>query len=430
MKLQVLKAGSSELLLKINRTAAPASSVNSNFELVSEILKEIKQIGLPAIQKFRQKYDHVETELESISSADLQTSANKVDPKTQIAINNSIQNVRNYHAAQKYEAKPVETQKGVVCWREALPIESVGLYVPGGTAPLFSSLIMLAVPALLAGSKRIVVCTPPDQDLGINPELAYISQQLGLKDIYLIGGAQAIGLMAYGCEGFARVSKIFGPGNSFVTCAKQIVSSEGVAIDMPAGPSEVLVLADSSARADFVALDLLSQCEHGPDSQAVLISNSSVFIEKVQNELMRFLQQLPRQMQLKASLQNSFAVIVENLEEGIALSNQYAPEHLILACENSEQIATKVCNAGSVFIGHYSAEVFGDYATGPNHTLPTAGFACAYSGVSLDSFTKFVSFQKISREGADNLAETVVQMARREGLEAHALAANIRLKDL
>src|SRR5215216_3823260 len=318
---------------------------------------------------------------------------------------------------------------GISCWRKSVGIEKVGLYIPGGTAPLFSTVLMLAVPAQIAGCKEIILCTPANKQGEINPAILFAAKECSVTKIFKIGGAQAIAAMAFGTETIPAVYKIFGPGNQYVTAAKQLVQMQGVAIDMPAGPSEVCVLADESSDASFVASDLLSQAEHGPDSQVLLVSTKLSVVNKVQEEIKRQLEQLPRKEVAQKALQNSKAVVVENMDEAIDLVNEYAAEHLILCCKNADALADKIINAGSVFIGDYSPESVGDYASGTNHTLPTNGFARAYSGVSVDSFVKKITYQKLTKEGLENISRTVIEMAEGEGLQAHAEAVKLRLKN-
>ncbi len=324
-------------------------------------------------------------------------------------------------------ADPIETMPGVRCWRKNVAIEKVGLYIPGGTAPLFSTILMLGIPAKLAGCKEIIVCTPPDEQGKIPDVVLFAAKAVGITNVFRVGGVQAIGAMAYGTSSIPKVSKIFGPGNQYVTCAKLLVQRDGVAIDMPAGPSEVAVLADESAQASFVAADLLSQAEHGADSQVLLVSNSEKLLEQVQSEVQQQTAALPRKDIVQRALDNSKMILVQDLSEAIELLNEYAPEHLILSCENAGEIAGQVINAGSVFIGHYSPESAGDYASGTNHTLPTNGYARMYSGVSVDSFVKKITFQELSAAGLKNISNTVIMMAEAEGLQAHANAIRVRM---
>jgi len=318
---------------------------------------------------------------------------------------------------------------GITCWRKSVPIEKVGLYIPGGTAPLFSTLLMLAVPATIAGCKEIIVCTPPQRDGNVHPAILYAARQTGVRKIFKIGGAQAIAAMAFGTETIPKVYKIFGPGNQYITCAKMLVAAEGVAIDMPAGPSEVAILADETCDPEYVAADLLAQAEHGKDSQVILVSTDQTVIDETKHSLQRQLSQLPRREIVEAALTNSKAILLQTLFDALELINEYAPEHLIIACRDAEAMAENVRSAGSVFLGNYSPESVGDYASGTNHTLPTNGFAAAYSGVSLDSFFKKITFQQITKEGLRGIAETVQVMAEAEGLQAHANAVSIRLKN-
>ncbi len=430
MSFKVYKECDSEVIKRLERSAQALISP-SETQAVHQILNDIKKNGKNAINRYRVQFDRINSDFKSLDETQISEAAAQCLPEIQQAIKFSIQNVRKYHASHsgKGEEK-VQIIDGLECWRKMLPIHAVGLYVPGGSAPLFSSLIMLAVPARLAGCRRIVVCTPPDLKGALNPEIAFIAKELGLTEIYLIGGAQAVAFMAYGCEGIEKTDKIFGPGNRFVTLAKQIVSSEGIAIDMPAGPSEVLVIADKHAKPEFVASDLLSQCEHGPDSQAILLSDHISLINEVEKQIEKLIAKLPRASVIRKSLENSFAVHVKDMQQASELSNIYAPEHLILAVEKAEELCKQVKNAGSVFLGNYSAEVFGDYVSGPNHTLPTAGFAKTLGGINLESFCKFISFQHVSKEAANMLAKTTSLLAKAEGLDAHALAAELRMEVL
>ena len=344
------------------------------------------------------------------------------------AIQEAKLNIETFHASQKEAIKKIETMPGVICWRQAVGIEKVGLYIPGGSAPLFSTVLMLAVPAQIAGCKEIVLCTPPSKDGSINPAILYTAALCGIKNIFKAGGVQAIAAMAYGTESISRVFKLFGPGNQYVTLAKQIIQQQGVAIDMPAGPSELLVIADETAIPEYVAADLLSQAEHGPDSQVVLLTTNEAVAEKIIHAINNQLKELPRKEITELALQNSKAIIVKDMEEAITLSNLYAPEHLILAGSNAEDITDKIISAGSVFIGNYSPESAGDYASGTNHTLPTNGYAAMYSGVSIDSFVKKITYQQLTKEGLENISNTVMAMAAAEGLAAHKNAVAIRLK--
>jgi histidinol dehydrogenase len=365
-----------------------------------------------------------------VSEAEIQEALLMVDEKLKTAIAIAKNNITQFHQSQKEEIKQIETTSGVICWRKSVPIQKVGLYIPGGTAPLFSTLLMLGIPAVLAGCKEIIVCTPCGKNGKVNPVILYVANLIGLKNIYKTGGVQAIAAMAYGTKTVPQVYKIFGPGNQYVTCAKQLINIEGIAIDMPAGPSEVAVYANESCTPSFVAADLLSQAEHGTDSQVLLVAASPSIIEKVNAEIENQLAALPRKEIAKIAMANSNYVVMENATDAFDLLNEYAAEHLIIAADNAADLAEKVINAGSVFLGHYSPESVGDYASGTNHTLPTNGYARAYSGVSLDSFVKKITFQQLSKEGLKNIGNAVEQMAAAEGLDAHKNAVTVRLKNL
>lgn len=403
---------------------------NSEIEpIVAEILSEVKSKGDAALRSYTQKFDKWDAQTLKAPEAVFDEAEKLLDKNLIEAIQLAAKNIEKFHRLQTEDFAKVETMPGVSCWRKSLPIEKVGLYVPGGTAPLFSSVLMLAIPARLAGCKEIVLCTPAPQGK-IHPAMLYAAQLAGVTQVFKVGGAQAIAAMAFGTESIPAVYKIAGPGNQFVTKAKQMVTQSGVAIDMPAGPSEVLVIADDTARADFVAADMLSQAEHGNDSQAILITTSHRLVSEVKEALEKQLKELPRADFCRKSLENSKLVFVENLSRAMELSNFYAPEHLILAVDNPEDIANSVTNAGSVFLGHYSCESAGDYASGTNHTLPTNGYATAYSGVSLDSFIKKVTFQQLTVEGLKNLGPAIMCMAKAEELEAHSKAVEVRLNSL
>jgi len=346
------------------------------------------------------------------------------------AIATAAENIKKFHQAQQEPVIKIETMTGVSCWRKSVPIDRVGLYIPGGSAPLFSTLLMLGIPAQVAGCPDIILCTPPDRNGKVHPAILYTAQLLGINTIAKIGGAQAVAAMAFGTESIPAVYKIFGPGNQYVTVAKQIVSKLGVAIDMPAGPSEVLVLADEQADPEFVASDLLAQAEHGPDSQVVVVTDSESLLKQVEDAISRQIEDLPRKEIVVKALENSLGIVLADAEQMLAFSNLYAPEHLILALQNPEALADKVTNAGSVFLGNYTPESCGDYASGTNHTLPTNAYARAYSGVSLDSFMKKITFQQISEVGLRNIGATVETMAEAEGLQAHKNAVSIRLNAL
>lgn len=396
---------------------------------VRNVLDAIKTDGDKAIRQFTEQFDRVKLTKIAVSPEEFDAANELLDDSLKTAIQIAYNNIRTFHESQRETIKVVETIQGVACWRKSVGIDKVGLYIPGGTAPLFSTVLMLGVPAQLAGCGEVVLCTPPQYPNGnVHPAILFAAQMVGIRQVFKVGGVQAIGAMSYGTATIPKVYKIFGPGNQYVTAAKQIVSTEGgVAIDMPAGPSEVLVIADNSARPDFVAADLLSQAEHGADSQVVLITFSGIFIEKVLLEIELQLKRLPRMEYAQKALKNSIAIIVQDMQTAIDMSNTYAPEHLILSIEKAEIWAEKVTNAGSVFLGNYSPESVGDYASGTNHTLPTNGYARAYSGVSLDSFVKKITFQRLTPEGLRTLAPTVVTMAKAEQLEAHAQAVKVRL---
>lgn len=392
---------------------------------VKSILQKVRQEGDSALFEFAERFDKAKLESLSLSTDTFDSASISEELKQAIQLAKS--NIEKFHSSQKEEVKVIETQPGVKCWRKSLPIEKVGLYIPGGSAPLFSTLLMLGIPAKLAGCKEIVVCTPANKEGKVHPAILYTAQLVGIDKVYLAGGAQAVGAMAYGTDSIPKVDKIFGPGNQYVTMAKQLVQQEGVAIDMPAGPSEVLVIADNSSIPSFVAADLLSQAEHGPDSQVVLVSDSKSAIEAIQQEVEKQLAELPRQNIATQALEKSFAVLVNDLNEAIDFSNVYAPEHLILATEKANELADKVSNAGSVFMGNWSCESAGDYASGTNHTLPTNAYARSYSGVSLDSFVRKVTFQQLDEKGIQNIGPAIEQMAEAEGLDAHKNAVTVRL---
>ena len=406
----------------------PLLDFSSLEQTVGEILKDVKLNGDAALRKYALGFDKVELKNLAVSEQELIDAAAACPEELKQAIQQAKSNIELFHASQKEETKIVETGPGVKCWRKSVAIEKVGLYIPGGTAPLFSTVLMLGIPARLAGCKHITLCTPCDKNGKLNSAILYTAHLIGIQNIFKVGGAQAIAAMAYGTETVPQVYKIFGPGNQYVTNAKQLVNKEGIAIDMPAGPSEVAVLADDSAIPAFVASDLLSQAEHGADSQVLLVSDSEKMIQSILKEIELQLKNLPRVSIAQQALKNSKAILMKNKNEAIELINAYAPEHLIVACNDDEVTADKIINAGSVFLGNYSAESAGDYASGTNHTLPTNGYAKAYSGVSLDSFVKKITFQKLSREGLTGIGNTIELMAEAEGLVAHKNAISIRLK--
>jgi histidinol dehydrogenase len=395
---------------------------------IAAILQEVKKSGDKAVIDFTWKFDKVKVDSLLVSEEEFKKAKEEVSQDLKEAIKTAYGNIEKFHLSQKEEEKKTETIPGVLCWRKSVAISKVGIYIPGGTAPLFSTILMLGIPAKIAGCEEIVLCTPPDKEGKINKAILYTADFLGIRKVYKAGGAQAIAAMAYGTESISKVYKIFGPGNQYVTAAKQMVSKEGIAIDMPAGPSEVAVLADVHCKPSFVAADLLSQAEHGVDSQAILVSDNKSVIDKVKIEVAGQLNQLPRKEIASKALENSLYILVKDLDEGMDLLNEYAPEHLILQVANADHLASKVINAGSVFIGAYSPEAAGDYASGTNHTLPTNGYAKAYSGVSLDSFIKKITFQKLSKEGIQKLGPAIEIMAESEGLFAHKNAVSLRIK--
>ena len=397
---------------------------------VQSILDAVASEGDAALFRLSETFDQVQLKTIAIDPAMIQAAEALVAPALKTAIQSAKVNIEIFHQAQIKKEEKIETMPGVWCWRKAVGIEKVGIYIPGGTAPLFSTVLMLGVPAKLAGCKEVILCTPPRKDGTVDPAILYAAGLVGIEQIYTIGGAQAIAAMAYGTATVPKVFKIFGPGNQYVTAAKQLIQQQGVAIDMPAGPSEVCVYADETAVPAFVAADLLSQAEHGADSQVLLIASNNNIVEQVQLELAQQLAELPRADFATKALGHSKAIVIALREDAIQLINAYAPEHLILSVDNALVVAEKIINAGSVFIGNYSPESVGDYASGTNHTLPTNGYAKAYSGVSVDSFVKKITFQQLTEMGLRNIAQTVIQMASGEQLEAHAQAVAIRVKDI
>lgn len=399
-------------------------------QTVQDILADVRERGDAAIKELTHRFTGVALHSFEVSEGEIKAGEAALSGDLKAAIQQAKKNIEAFHQAQLGNVEIIETMPGVQCWRKSMGIEKVGLYIPGGTAPLFSTVLMLAIPANLAGCKEIVLCSPCDKEGNLHPAILYAAQLSGITKVFRIGGAQAIAAMAYGTETVPAVYKIFGPGNQYVTAAKQAVQMDGIAIDMPAGPSEVCVMADNTASAAFVAADLLSQAEHGVDSQVLLVSTEAAVVTKVQEALASQLSQLSRSAMAEKALANSKAVVVESIEDAIAMVNEYAAEHLIISCADADAIAEKITNAGSIFIGNYSPESVGDYASGTNHTLPTNGFAKAYSGVSVDSFVKKITFQKLSAEGLENIAATVIQMAEAEGLDAHAAAVKVRINRL
>ena len=397
-------------------------------ETVASVLADVKRRGDDAVKGYELKFDHVDLPDLAVSEAEMNEAEKLVSTELKAAIMVAHHNIQAFHETQKFRGKKVETQPGVTCWQKSIAIEKVGLYIPGGTAPLFSTVLMLATPAKIAGCQEIVLCTPPGRDGKVNPAILVAARIAGVSKIFKAGGVQAIGAMAYGTASIPKVYKIFGPGNQYVMAAKQQVSLHDVAIDMPAGPSEVCVIADEDANIKFIAADLLSQAEHGGDSQVLLITDSKQLVLDVQAELNRQLQKLPRKEIAAKALDNSRLVLVKDLQEAIDLSNAYAPEHLIIQTKNYDKLAAKVVNAGSVFLGEYACESAGDYASGTNHTLPTHGYATAYSGVNLDSYCRKVTFQHLTADGIHSIGHAVELMAAAEQLDAHKNAMTVRLK--
>ena len=408
----------------------PVMNTENLFDTVRSVIDRVKEEGDPAVLDYEEKFDKVVLASLAVSEEEQQEAENLVSEDLKAAIRLAKQNIETFHAAQRFEGKKVQTQPGVTCWQKAVAIEKVGLYIPGGTAPLFSTVLMLAVPARIAGCKEIVLCTPPGRDGKVHPAVLFAAKVAGVNRIFKAGGIQAIAAMAYGTESVPKVYKIFGPGNQYVTAAKQLVSLRDVAIDMPAGPSEVEVLADETANPIFVAADLLSQAEHGVDSQAILITTSVELQQAVKVEVERQLVLLPRKEIAEKSLANSKLIVVDSMAEAIELTNAYAPEHLIIETEDYLSVAERIVNAGSVFLGSLTPESAGDYASGTNHTLPTNGYAKAYSGVSLDSFIRKITFQEIKPEGLNIIGPAIELMAANEQLDAHKNAVSVRLGQL
>ena len=410
--------------------ARPRLDLTQLNETVSQVLADVKHRGDEAVKEYERKFDKADLSALAVTEQEMNDAELMVSNELRDAIVLAHHNIKVFHSSQHFVGQKVKTQEGVVCWQKSVAIERVGLYIPGGTAPLFSTVLMLATPAKIAGCKEIVLCTPPNHEGKVNPAILVAARIAGVSKIYKIGGVQAIGAMAYGTETVPKVYKIFGPGNQYVMAAKQQVSMDEVAIDMPAGPSEVCVLADETANAEFVAADLLSQAEHGRDSQVLFITTSEQKLQEVQSEVERQLRQLPRHDIAQAALDNSRYVLVSSADEMMALSNVYAPEHLIIQTKNYEEMAEQVVNAGSVFLGPYACESAGDYASGTNHTLPTHGYATAYNGVNLDSYCRKITFQHLTEEGIANIGRAVELMAEAEELDAHKNAMTVRIKSL
>lgn len=410
-------------------TTRPSMDLQTILQRVRPIIEDVKANGNAALLKYNEKFDGFVSDNFLVNENEINEARLNISDELKTAILQAKKNIETFHAAQIKPIEKIETVPGVECWRKSVGIEKVGLYIPGGTAPLFSTLLMLGIPAILAGCKQITLCTPAGKDGKIHPAILFTASILNIKTIFKIGGAQAIAAMAYGTETVPKSYKIFGPGNQYVTAAKQMVQQTGTAIDMPAGPSEVCVMMDETAVPAYVAADLLSQAEHGIDSQVLLVSNELAMVNAVEKELTLQLNKLPRKEFAAKALENSRAVVIENLDAAIDLINEYAAEHLIISMQNADEISDNIINAGSIFIGNYSPESVGDYASGTNHTLPTNGFAKAYSGVSLDSFVKKITVQKLNKSGLVLIGNTVIEMAMAEGLQAHAEAVRVRIQE-
>lgn len=408
----------------------PTEDQQELFTIVNQIFAEIKKDGDKAVKKYSHFFDRVDVDSLEVGAEAISEAVEKVSDDLRAAICLAISNIEKFHAAQHEVKMVIETSKGVKCWRESRPIERVGIYIPGGSAPLFSTVLMLGIPAKLAGCKEIILCTPPNKEGMVDPAILLAAQLVGIKSVFMVGGIQAIGAMAYGTPSIPKVDKIFGPGNQYVTAAKQLAQNLGVAIDMPAGPSEVLVIADKSCHPGFVAADLLSQAEHGADSQVILLSDNENVVELTRMEIEKQCNVLPRKAIALKALENSKCIVLKSIDECIQFSNEYAPEHLILAIQDFNDYTNKITSAGSVFLGNYSCESAGDYASGTNHTLPTNGFARSYSGVSLDSFVKKITFQELDEVGISTIGPAIEIMAEAEQLIAHKNAVSLRLKHL
>ncbi len=411
-------------------SARPHLDTQQLAEVVKDVLADIKANGDEAVRKYESKFDHVELDSLKVRADEINEAEGLIDDELKNALLTAYHNIYSFHECQRFQSHHVETCPGVDCWQKSMPIDKVGLYIPGGTAPLFSTVLMLATPAKIAGCKDIVICTPPNKEGKVNPAILMAAKIAGVTEIFKIGGVQAIGAMAYGTETVPKVYKIFGPGNQYVMAAKQHVSLTDVAIDMPAGPSEVCVIADDTSNPIFVAADLLSQAEHGVDSQVLLITTSEMMLDEIIAKIKSQLEVLPRKQIAVKALENSKFVLVHDTAEAMAISNAYAPEHLIIATADYNELSEEVVNAGSVFLGQYACESAGDYASGTNHTLPTHGYAKAYNGVNLDSYCRKITFQHLSRQGVDSIGQAVVTMAENEQLEAHANAMRVRLTHL
>lgn len=411
-------------------TSRPRLDLSQLNATVASVLADVKQRGDAAVKAYEEKFDKVQLTSLAVTEQEMDEAESIIGNELKDAIILAHHNIKVFHISQRFVGQKIKTQEGVTCWQKSVAIEKVGLYIPGGTAPLFSTVLMLATPAKIAGCKEIVLCTPPNKEGKVNPAILYAARVAGVSKIFKAGGVQAIGAMAYGTESVPKVFKIFGPGNQYVMAAKQQVSLDEVAIDMPAGPSEVCVIADETANAEFVAADLLSQAEHGIDSQVLLITNSESKLDEIHQQVDRQLEQLPRKEIAAKALENSNLVLVNSVDEMMELTNRYAPEHLVIQTKNYEQLAEKVVNAGSVFLGKYACESAGDYASGTNHTLPTHGYATAYNGVNLDSYCRKITFQHLTEEGIQHIGRAVELMAEAEMLDAHKNAMTVRIKSL
>lgn len=425
--MQIFKYPSKETWAQI--LTRPVFDSTSLFETVQTVLDDVRLRGDAAVNEYTQKFDKVTLSQIEVTKEEIADAEKLVSVQLKQAIEMARRNIWKFHSEQQHDLPEIQTSPGVFCWQKAIAIEKVGLYVPGGTAPLFSTVLMLGIPAQIAECKEVVLCTPPNKEGKVHPAVLYAAKVAGVHRIFKIGGTQAIAAMAYGTESVPKVYKIFGPGNQYVTAAKQLVSLRDVAIDMPAGPSEVEVLADKTANPAFVAADLLSQAEHGVDSQSILITVDEVIVEPVLKQIEIQLEQLPRKELARKALENSKIIILKTLEEAVEMTNEYAPEHLIISTHYHMGVAANITNAGSVFLGNYTPESAGDYASGTNHTLPTNGYAKAYNGVNLDSFVRKVTFQQITKEGLTNLSNAIILMAENEELQAHSNAVKIRLEE-
>lgn len=411
--------------------ARPAIDHSSLFDTAGQILKEVKTRGDAAVREFSAKFDQSAPAVLEVTAEEIRESEKMVSLQLRQAIEMSRRNIWKFHSEQQHELNEIQTSPGVYCWQKAVAIQKVGLYIPGGSAPLFSTVLMLGIPAQIAECKEVILCTPPDKDGNVHPAILFAAKVAGIHRVFKVGGVQAIGAMAYGTESIPQVYKIFGPGNQYVTAAKQLITMEGIAIDMPAGPSEVEVLADETAHPAYVAADMLSQAEHGADSQSILVTVSEKLIDEVVEQIELQIEELPRKDIVRQSMEHAKIILVKSLEEAIEITNAYAPEHLIISTHYPRPVAENIVNAGSVFLGHFTPESAGDYSSGTNHTLPTNGYAKAYSGVNLDSFVRKITFQEITRDGLTNLSNAIILMAENEDLQAHSNAVKIRLdKDL